>query len=459
MSLPPVPGNYICNSCSQIGAHWIMNCNDGEMATEFPFCKYPHDYYSIVAIFGEFPMTRSIFSNLLASNYQNISDIEGLIPFIKNQRYTWFQLLDDNRIIRVGTLMNYKNDTIEILSLFDTEFEAEPNTQSFYPNQIKWIGIIDMMEKYKIIRNNLAKLNFHTEDYNDYNRIRLKHAHNKSMVYSRHADDYFMVESSNLTVYNPAYGMDHNGTICTVENGKWYIRYDNQLLIEHESASEQNAFLHDDALYNEIIPYDMFDNAQDELMNNDMNKALVPFWSKGIAKFEEFCKERINLLKSILPFPESVCDIIVNVFEINPRSNYWHIVDKKWYQDTIPDNWEFPYIPYHAEIGFESYTFGIFDNKYIGNEDCVEQKIKDECELLWIEYGYNEVYEELWSMMYSETLNYVAKDYESPEKHYCSLPFGVAAYKGPYESESLLVKRNPETDKIIAAVVAHLWGD
>ena len=66
---------------------------------------------------------------------------------------------------------------------------------------------------------------------------------------------------------------------------------------------------------------------------------------------------------------------------------------------VILDNWE---LSYDCNVGFESNTFGIFDSKHIMNADSVKQTIKDECWILFIEYGYNEVDEELWGMMYKK---------------------------------------------------------
>ncbi len=159
----------------------------------------------------------------------------------------------------------------------------------------------------------------------------------------------------------------------------------------------------------------------------------------------------------MLSFPELICTIIVNLYEINPCSHYWWYINRKFYEDVIENNWEFPYM-YDCEVGFESDTVGIFDSKYVQNEECIEQEIKNECELLFMEFGYNEIYEELWGMMYNETLNYVSK-HIMPKQFWCALPYGVAVYKGPYESESLLVKRDAETNEINAVVIAHLWGN
>eukprot|EP01083_Nonionella_stella_P032783 89696_1 len=427
-----------------------MNCSSEDQLPDF--CTYPHDCYSIIAVFArEYPITSiSALSSSLATNYQTLPNSHALIPFIKEQRYIWFQLRDDKRIIRVGTLINnntiYSDGHIAIQSLFDMEFKSHPTTHSVAQKDLKWIGIIEMLPKYKIIEHNLVKLQYQPEHYNNYNGIRLKHAHNNNMVYSQFAHNYFMVESSNMTVYDPVYGKTLE--LYNVKNGKWFIRYEHQLLIEHESVYTRNSYL-PDTLFN-AIDYAVFDQARKQFLDTEMNKTLIPFWSQGITKFEEYCTERIHLLASVLPFPESICNIIVNVYEINPRSHYWHYVDKTFYEDIIGDNWEFPW---DCLVGFESNTVGIFDSEHVMDEACVEQRIKDECELLFIEYGYNQMYEDLWRMMYNETLNCAS------EQHWCSLPFGVAAYKGPYESESLLVKRDPRTNNINAVVIAHLWGD
>eukprot|EP01083_Nonionella_stella_P307562 1081610_1 len=106
-----------------------MNCSSEDQLPDF--CTYPHDCYSIIAVFArEYPITSiSALSSSLATNYQTLPNSHALIPFIKEQRYIWFQLRDDKRIIRVGTLINNNtiySDHIAIQSLFDMEFKSHP---------------------------------------------------------------------------------------------------------------------------------------------------------------------------------------------------------------------------------------------------------------------------------------------------------------------------------------------
>ena len=112
------------------------------------------------------------------------------------------------------------------------------------------------MKPHKLIIDTLPKLSWNRRQFR------------KNVIYSKHNNDYFMIQSSKMTATDPNYHGDVS--LFNVKNGKWYIRWDNnmfQLMIEHESVKDKSQFLYNFNDWNENIhekQYEILDKLKKE---------------------------------------------------------------------------------------------------------------------------------------------------------------------------------------------------